>query len=461
MKTHSYPQNITVGSKKPPLYQTHTRELLQTAISKTEIPMTKNAQRFHNLPTVENFFSINIKPSKTSSIHQICRFRETVKNENKEGKKTGGEPTWARGTSTATFKRDRLDRALYNPEWRFLFEIAKVIHLPKLNSDHSPLPIRLREKRILPSNTKFRFQGAWLTHPGLQKVVRDHRSNNLLLHENIPVMYVALDLWNKHHFGNIFQWKIRLWARLAGVQKQLSIQNSQKMLKMEKKLQQELETILNLEEIFWYKKSREKWITSGDRNTKFYHASTLVRKSRNRIEALRDSTGEWITEQSILEKMVLDYFHNLFSAEDKEQSMADIPREFPNLSCNQKIKLTKPFSKEEVKIAIFEMSPFKALGANGIHAGFYQNLWEVVGDSVCNFSMRFFETGSLPHGVNDTILDLVPKVLHPETLTQLRPISLCNVGYKAMTKTITNRLKELMGSIIAPSQSSFVPGSNI
>ena len=159
--------------------------------------------------------------------------------------------------------------------------------------------------------------------------------------------------------------------------------------------------------------------------------------------------------------MVLDYFHNLFSAEDKEQSMADIPREFPTLSCEQKIKLTKPFSKEEVKIAIFEMSPFKALGANGIHAGFYQNLWEVVGDSVCNFAMRFFETGSLPHGVNDTILDLVPKVLHPETLTQLRLISLCNVGYKAMTKTITNRLKELMGSIIAPSQSSFVPGRNI
>ena len=86
---------------------------------------------------------------------------------------TGPCFTRARGTSTATFKGDRLDRALYNPEWRFLFEIAKVIHLPKLNSDHSPLPIRLREKRILPSKTQFRFQGAWLTHPGLQKVVRD------------------------------------------------------------------------------------------------------------------------------------------------------------------------------------------------------------------------------------------------------------------------------------------------
>ena len=99
-------------------------------------------------------------------------------------------------------------------------------------------------------------------------------------------MYVALDLWNKHHwnkhhFGNIFQWKIRLWARLAGVQKQLSIQNSQKMLKMEKKLQQELDTILNLEEIFWYKKSREKWITSGDRGMD--HGAKYPRKNGIRL----------------------------------------------------------------------------------------------------------------------------------------------------------------------------------
>ena len=194
---------------------------------------------------------------------------------------------------------------------------------------------------------------AWLSHPGLQKVVKDHWSNNLPLHENIPILSSALDIWNKHHFGNIFQRKRRLWARLAGAQKQLAIQENQKLLKLEKELQQDLDTILNHEELFWFQKSREEWIASGERNTKFYHVSSLVQKSKIRITALRNSTGEWITEPSILENMVSDYYHNLFSSEGNEQPMQNIPAGFPALLETQTLTLLKPFSKEEVKNAIF------------------------------------------------------------------------------------------------------------
>ena len=48
-----------------------------------------------------------------------------------------------------------------------------------------------------------------------------------------------------------------------------------------------------------------------------------------------------------------------------------------------------------------------------------------------------------------------------ECLAQLMSISLCNVGYKVITKTMTNRLKDIMASVIAPNQSSFVPGRQI
>ena len=185
------------------------------------------------------------------------------------------------------------------------------------------------------------------------------------------------------------------------------------MLQLEKKQQQDLDTILNQEELFWFQKSREEWIASGERNTKFYHVSSLVRKSRDRITTLRNSTGEWITEPSILENMVSDYYHNLFSSKGNEQPMQNIMGEFPALLETQTPTLLKPFSKEEVKNAIFGMAPFKPPGTDGMHSGFYQNLWEVVGDSVCSFVLRFLETGSLHHGVvNDTIVALVPKP-HP------------------------------------------------
>ena len=80
---------------------------------------------------------------------------------------------------------------------------------------------------------------------------------------------------------------------------------------------------------------------------------------------------------------------------------------------------------------------------------------------VCNFAMDFFVSGILSTGVNGTLLTLVPKVQYPEYLFHLRLINLCNVGYKIITKTVTNKLKEKMSSVVAPSQSSFVPGRQI
>ena len=51
-------------------------------------------------------------------------------------------------------------------------------------------------------------------------------------------------------------------------------------------------------------KSWEDWITSSDQNTKFYHASTLVRRSGNRIALLLNSQEEWISDSMVLEDMV-------------------------------------------------------------------------------------------------------------------------------------------------------------
>lgn len=47
---------------------------------------------------------------------------------------------------------------------------------------------------------------------------------------------------------------------------------------------------------------------------------------------------------------------------------------------------------------------------------------------------------------------------NPDSIKQFRPIALCNVIYKVITKVITNRLIPLLNDIISPIQCSFVPG---
>jgi hypothetical protein len=61
-------------------------------------------------------------------------------------------------------------------------------------------------------------------------------------------------------------------------------------------------------------------------------------------------------------------------------------------------------------------------------------------------------------GWNDTWVALIPKVKNPQSMKDLRPISLCNVVYKLVSKVLANRLKIILEDIIAPNQSAFVPG---
>jgi hypothetical protein len=64
----------------------------------------------------------------------------------------------------------------------------------------------------------------------------------------------------------------------------------------------------------------------------------------------------------------------------------------------------------------------------------------------------------IPEGWNDTIVVLISKVDNPELITQFRPINLCNVIYKIISKMLASRLKEILPEVISPMQSVFVPG---
>uniref|UniRef100_A0A2N9G3W3 CCHC-type domain-containing protein n=1 Tax=Fagus sylvatica TaxID=28930 RepID=A0A2N9G3W3_FAGSY len=73
---------------------------------------------------------------------------------------------------------------------------------------------------------------------------------------------------------------------------------------------------------------------------------------------------------------------------------------------------------------------FKAPGPDGLHPGFFQKCWSTVGDSVVKEVRQIFSTGRMPEYLNRTLIALIPKCLGPETLSQFRPISLCNTVYK-------------------------------
>lgn len=75
--------------------------------------------------------------------------------------------------------------------------------------------------------------------------------------------------------------------------------------------------------------------------------------------------------------------------------------------------------------------------------------------------LDLFQSGHIPQEVNKTVVVLIPKTDHPDSFNMYRPISLCTVMYKTITKIVANRLQNLLPEFIGPHQTSFVPGRHI
>jgi hypothetical protein len=117
--------------------------------------------------------------------------------------------------------------------------------------------------------------------------------------------------------------------------------------------------------------------------------------------------------------------------------------------------------EEEVVQALSSLGSSKAPGPDGFTALFYKKYWSVVKVEVLGCINNFFQNHFLLQEQNHTHIALITKQAGSHIVHHLRPISLCNIVYKIITKILANRLKTMLPKIISPLQSAFVPSRNI
>lgn len=175
---------------------------------------------------------------------------------------------------------------------------------------------------------------------------------------------------------------------------------------------------------------------------------------------LKMDDGNWCSDKDTLKDLICSHFRSLFTQEGDEDLPACETRSVPTLTDIEKGRLCSPVTMEEVKRAVDSMGSLKAPGPDGVQALFYQDYWHLVGTKIFDLVSKAFEEGTVPDGMNQTLITLIPKVEGPTSVSHYRPISLCNVTYKIITTVLVNRLRPLLSKILSPSQSSFVPGRN-
>lgn len=65
--------------------------------------------------------------------------------------------------------------------------------------------------------------------------------------------------------------------------------------------------------------------SKGDRNTRFYHASTLITRNKKKIVTLCNTSREWVSDPDDLERMVGEYYQALFTNEQGDCGDMETP----------------------------------------------------------------------------------------------------------------------------------------
>lgn len=76
------------------------------------------------------------------------------------------------------------------------------------------------------------------------------------------------------------------------------------------------------------------------------------------------------------------------------------------------------------------MGAYKIPSPDGFPPAFFQIFWDIVEGDLVLEARDFFNSGKILKQLNHTFIAFVSKVVEPQSMTDFRPISLCNTIYK-------------------------------
>ena len=266
----------------------------------------------------------------------------------------GDKFTW-KGKRAGGLVLERLDRALASNSWFALNPGTKVRHLNSFSSDHKVIVIKLEGISPQPFRP-FKFEQMWLKDKAYSSTVSSTwgsvtgSASMPLVADKIKICGEKLAKWSKESFGCIkkqIDSKSKLLAKA-----EVSVAKGELDYEMVKLLQADLNDLLDKEGLMWEQHARALFLKYGDRNTGYFHSKASHWFRRNKISGLRNLDNVWCTSDLQIKDIAVEYFQSLFSSSHPSVQSDIFEAVMPSVSLEMNEQLLKPFTREEVEVAL-------------------------------------------------------------------------------------------------------------
>ena len=374
--------------------------------------------------------------------------------------------TWSRGDSRA-----RLDRIYINKHMTNRIKYVSISNASLAFSDHSLVNINISQKQVNNQNP------VWCMNT---EILEDDE-------------YIALitDFWRSWQKSRTPNTKIQNWWDMGKLKiKQLTQQYCTYKQSNYKKFKTELENeIQNIEHnlnndtslltMYNEKKetlanltrreakgaairSRHNFLNESDVANKFFFSLENKKGKRKFISHLKLTDNTITEDQDEICKVTYNFYNQLYSPDhvsDHAQNL--ILNDLTQLNGSDRDDLDCEITYEEVTNSVKLLSRGRSPGIDGLPNEFYQTFWSLLGQDLFSVLTHSINDGVFPVSCRRAVITLLPKKGDNGSLKNWRPVSLLCSDYKIFTKTMSLRLRPVMGSIIHHDQSCSVPNRHI
>lgn len=277
-----------------------------------------------------------------------------------------------------------------NHSWRALFPHAELKVLDFSTSDHLSILLELRKQIYVQKKHRFRLENVWLKEDDCKHVVKIgwEEAGHMEIMEKIALCGLRLQEWGG---GINNEYKRKIKECMERLRKLHSRRDNYGVNKYNE-VRWEFLKLLEKQDIYWKQRSKQFWLKEGDCNTRFFHRFASQRRKINRVERIKDKTGQWCETTAEVQREIEGYFLELFTATTRNGQLSN--REVVNqVNTEDNVNLMLNITEEEVYHAVFSIQPEKSPGLDGFNPVFYQAFWFVIKKDVIKFCQMFMDTG--------------------------------------------------------------------